>query len=191
MEELGIEGAWLFTPEIHKDDRGNFCEWFRADLVKEVSGLQFEIPQANFSESNFGVIRGIHFSNSKLGQAKYITCLTGKIKDVIVDVRVNSITFGQHIVIELDSANRKSILIQSGLAHGFLSLENNSRVCYLQTSEYDPEYELSIFPLDPMLGIEWNFPEESMIVSQRDRTSPLLESLKDRSLLPKFIKKGF
>lgn len=187
VEKLGLKGAWLFTPEIHKDTRGDFYEWFKADLIKEVSDLQFDISQANFSESNFGVIRGMHYSLSKLGQAKYLTCTAGKIRDIILDIRINSKTFGRHIVVDLDSKFRKSVLIPSGLAHGFLSLANNSRVCYLQTSNFDPDYEFSIFPLDPSLQIEWNFPAESMIISDRDRNSPTFKTLKEQNLLPELV----
>jgi dTDP-4-dehydrorhamnose 3,5-epimerase len=187
MEELGIEGAWLFTPEIHKDDRGNFYEWFRRDLAHKATGIDFETSQVNISESQFGVIRGMHYSIAKQKQAKYVTCIAGRIRDVILDVRVNSKTFGKHIIVELDSLSKRSVLIQPGLAHGFLSLENNSRVCYLQTTKYDPQSEFSIFPLDPSLKINWNFPLDSMIIAERDNSAPVLNSLRDKKMLPDSI----
>lgn len=187
IEELGINGAWLLSPDIFKDNRGEFYEWFRSDLARKATGIDFEVSQANISESQLGVIRGMHFSISKQKQAKYITCIAGRIRDVVLDVRVNSKTFGKHIIVELDSVNRSTILIQSGLAHGFLSLEDNSKVCYLQTSNYDPENEFSIFPLDPSLKIDWNFPLDSVIISERDRSSPVLKSLKDKNILPELL----
>ena len=88
MEPIGIGGAWTFTPAVHRDDRGDFLEWFRAGELSESLGYWPETAQANCSVSRRGVIRGIHFASVPPGQAKYVTCVSGAVLDVVVDIRV-------------------------------------------------------------------------------------------------------
>ena len=90
MEPISIGGAWTFTPAVHRDDRGYFLEWFRAGELAESIGYWPQTAQANCSVSRRGVIRGIHFSAVPPGQAKYVTCVSGAVLDVVVDVRVGS-----------------------------------------------------------------------------------------------------
>ena len=94
---LGIEGAWLAESQVWSDERGFFREWFKAEDVKSVTGRDFGIEQANISLSSLGTLRGIHYSIAPRGQAKWITCVSGSIKDVIVDIRPASQTFGNWV----------------------------------------------------------------------------------------------
>src|ERR1700761_1849606 len=94
MTPLDLDGAWLFTPAIHQDRRGSFHEWFSNTALETHLGRRLQIAQANCSVSRLGVIRGIHFGDVPPGQAKYVTCVSGAIHDVIVDIRTGSPSFG-------------------------------------------------------------------------------------------------
>jgi dTDP-4-dehydrorhamnose 3,5-epimerase len=108
LKPLGIEGAWLAESPVWSDDRGFFHEWFKSADVKNVTGRDFGIEQANISQSQRGVIRGIHYSLAPQGQAKWITCVNGSIRDVIVDIRPNSPTFGNSVHVDLDGQDGKA-----------------------------------------------------------------------------------
>jgi len=103
MEPLGIPGAWAVTPRIHTDARGSFHEWFRSSELTSVLGYRPDVSQANCSVSQRGAMRGVHFADVPPGQAKYVTCVTGAIMDVVVDVRVGSPTFSQWAALRLDT----------------------------------------------------------------------------------------
>lgn len=172
LSPLGIEGAWLFTSPIHTDERGFFREWFQLDVLERTTGRSFSIAQSNISKSKKGVVRGIHFNTSTQGQAKWITCTSGSIWDVVVDIRPNSPTFKKWVARELSAHDGKSIFISEGLGHAFLALEDDSVVTYLLSSPYAPESEFSINPKDPDIGIEW--PLRDLQFSSRDQSAPSL-----------------
>ena len=109
MEPISIGGAWTFTPALHRDDRGYFLEWFRAAELSESLGYRPEVAQANCSVSRRGVVRGIHFASVPPGQAKYVTCVSGAVLDVIVDVRVGSPTYGRWEAVRLDDTSRRAV----------------------------------------------------------------------------------
>ena len=180
MEELGIKGAWLARSPVHEDDRGIFSEWFKSSDIESKTGRPFKVAQANMSMSNKGVIRGIHFNTSKIGQGKWVTCVAGSIWDVVVDIRPDSKTFKKWIGTELKHGRGEAIFISEGLGHSFISLEDNSVVTYLMTSQYSPEDEFGVHPLDPDLAIEW--PIRDSRLSVNDASAPslqkALESLK-------------
>ncbi len=181
-EPLDIEGAWLMTPVIHGDDRGSFLEWFRSETFAEAVGHPFRLAQANCSVSARGVLRGIHFADVPPGQAKYITCVSGRILDVIVDIRAGSPTFGQWASAVLDSASRTAVYLSEGLGHGFAALEDGSTVVYLCSEGYAPEREHEIHPLDPALGIDWQVADPQL--SPKDSAAPNLAEALDAGLLP-------
>ena len=101
ISQLVVDGVWLVESPVWNDDRGLFREWFKAAEVKSATGRDFGIEQANISLSSAGTLRGIHYSIAPRGQAKWITCVSGSIQDVIVDIRPESKTFGQWIDVEL------------------------------------------------------------------------------------------
>src|SRR5882757_9596675 len=102
VTELAVPGAFVLTPQKHRDDRGMFCEWFREDLLGEIAGRTLHPVQANFSVSRRGALRGVHFADVPPGQAKYVSCPSGAVLDVIVDVRVGSPTFARWDSVLLD-----------------------------------------------------------------------------------------
>jgi dTDP-4-dehydrorhamnose 3,5-epimerase len=184
LTPLGIEGAWLVESPVWSDNRGFFREWFKAEDVKSATGRDFGIEQANISLSSAGTLRGIHYSIAPLGQAKWITCVAGSIRDVIVDVRPNSKTFGKWIQVDLNSNTGKSTFVAEGLGHGFLALEDNTTVAYLLSNPYSPEEEFEINPLDSSLGINWNYDLRELKISEKDKNAPTLTERLAQGKLP-------
>ena len=131
MDSLGIDGAWIFTPHIHRDGRGYFHEWFRGAELSHYLGYKFGLSQANCSVSRAGVIRGIHFTEVPPGQAKYVVCASGAILDVVVDLRVGSPTFARWKAVQLDDETRRAVFICEGLGHAFVALSAQATVMYL------------------------------------------------------------
>ena len=184
LTPLGIKGAWLAESPVWRDDRGLFREWFKSVDIKDATGRNFEIEQANISLSSAGTLRGIHYSIAPRGQAKWITCVSGSIKDVIVDVRVDSKSFGKWIEVELSGDSGKALFISEGLGHAFLALEDNSTVAYLVSTPFSPTNEFEINPLDPEIGITWGANLEDLKISSKDLNGPSLESLRSIGKLP-------
>jgi len=182
--ELGIQGLWEFEPKVFGDDRGAFHEWFKAGVFKEVVGHDLTLSQANLSVSSQGTVRGIHYAQVPVGQAKYVKCVSGSVLDVIVDIRVGSPTFGQHVAVELSPANNKSLYLSEGLGHAFCALEDNSTFVYLCSTNYAPDREFEINPLDEALGIEWPFPIEELKLSPKDLAAPTLAEAMNLGNLP-------
>ncbi len=184
MESLTIKGAHVFTPEIHGDDRGAFLEWFKEDQVAAATGHGMKLAQANCSISSRGVLRGIHFADVPPGQAKYITCVSGTILDVVVDLRTGSPTFGQWDSVELNDRTRKAVYLAEGLGHGFLTLSESATVVYLCSEPYNPGHEHGIDPFDAALGIDW--PLSSFSLSAKDEAAPSLAEALEAGLLPAY-----
>jgi dTDP-4-dehydrorhamnose 3,5-epimerase len=182
---LGIEGAWLAESPIWSDERGFFREWFKTENVNQEVGHNFNVEQANISSSVKGTLRGIHYSLAEKGQAKWVTCVSGLIKDVIVDIRPNSKTFRKWIEVELSGTSGNSILIGQGLGHGFVSLAEASVVAYLVSSPFSPTEEFEINPLDLALGINWGLAIKELKISDKDRNAPTLEERSKEGKLPK------
>lgn len=163
-ESLTLNNCFIIETPVLEDIRGTFREWYWQE------DFPHEIAQGNFSSSMLGVIRGLHLNISQPGQAKWITCFSGEINDVIVDVRPNSSTYLKHEIVNLNANSGKILSIPAGIAHGFVSLRENSFVSYLVSSKYDPINEVGINPLDQDLGIDWGI--ANPIISEKDRSAP-------------------
>jgi len=183
VRELDIAGAWEITPRLHPDSRGLFFEWLTDRGFTGLAGHRLDVRQANCSVSAAGVLRGLHFAQLPPSQAKYVTCVSGSVFDVVVDIRVGSPTFGRWDAVELDDRNHKSVYISEGLAHGFLALQDNSTVMYLCSSEYDPQREHTIAATDPALAIDWPTGHD-LVISDRDAQAPTLDEVRAAGLLP-------
>jgi dTDP-4-dehydrorhamnose 3,5-epimerase len=186
LTPLGIDGAWLAESPVWSDDRGFFREWFKSADVKTAIGRDFVIEQANISLSSAGTLRGIHYSIAPRGQAKWITCVSGSIQDVVVDIRPYSKTFGQYVEVELMSASGKAVLISEGLGHGFLALENNTAVAYLVSTPFSQLDEFEINPLDEKIGIKWSMDLHSLKISGKDQDAPTLAERLAQEKLPRW-----
>jgi dTDP-4-dehydrorhamnose 3,5-epimerase len=184
LSPLGIKGVWLVESPVWSDDRGFFREWFQSEQIKKATGRDFGIEQANISLSSTGTLRGIHYSIAPRGQAKWITCVSGSIKDVIVDIRSNSPTFGKWIEVELNGDSGQAVFISEGLGHGFLALQDNTAVAYLVSSPFSPTDEFEINPLDEKIGINWGIDMNDLKISDKDKNAPALEERLAEGKLP-------
>ena len=187
LTPLGIEGAWLAESAVFKDERGYFREWFKREEILESTGMDFSVQQANHSKSKKGVVRGIHYSLAPGGQAKWVTCTSGTILDVIVDLRPNSSTFKKIEYIELNDDGDRSVLLGSGLGHGFISLTDETCVAYLINRPYSPMYEFGLHPFDTEVKIDWHLsliPQTEVTISEKDSSAPDLTTLMNTGKLP-------
>ncbi|WP_428343268.1 dTDP-4-dehydrorhamnose 3,5-epimerase [Mycobacterium sp.] len=183
VRELDIAGAWEITPKVHADSRGLFFEWLTDWGFTDIAGHRLDVRQANCSVSAAGVLRGLHFAQLPPSQAKYVTCLSGSVFDVVVDIRVGSPTFGRWDAVVLDHRSHRSVYISEGLAHGFLALQDHSTVMYLCSTAYRPDREHTISPTDPALGIDWPSGHD-LVISDRDAAAPTLDEVHAAGLLP-------
>lgn len=165
-----IAGVYIITPEPREDKRGYFARVFaKEELVKQ--GIPFSIVHINRSLTvEKGTIRGLHYQRHPKSEDKIITCLSGKIFDVIVDLRHNSKTFGQWVGEVLDPIRKKMMLVPKGCAHGFQTLKKNTVVEYFVTAYYAPSYEEGVRYNDPFFDINW--PIKNAIVSDKDGSWP-------------------
>lgn len=184
FRELSVPGAWEITPQVHRDERGTFTEWFTESAFGAMTGHRFDLRQANCSVSAAGVLRGLHFAQLPPGQAKYVTCVRGAVFDVVVDIRVGSPTYGQWDSVLLDDIDHRSTYISEGLAHGFVAMQDQSTVMYLCSSPYAPQREHTIAATDPAIGIEWPLPAAQLLLSGRDAEAPSLAEVRESGLLP-------
>jgi dTDP-4-dehydrorhamnose 3,5-epimerase len=182
FEKMGIEGAWITHSQPHSDVRGTFKEWFRSDASLRETKFEFNVKQSNVSTSKIGVIRGIHYSLHPSGQWKWITCVSGSVFDVVVDIRPDSPTFKSNRTVNLSEHNGLGVLIQGNLGHAFQAQSENAIVAYNLNSVYAPEYEYEINPLDDSLKIEW--PISDSIISAKDLAAPSLDQRKSQLELP-------
>lgn len=181
---LGIEGVWVAESPIWSDDRGFFREWFKTADIEEATGRSFGIEQANISHSSKGTLRGIHYSIAPRGQAKWITCVSGAIKDIIVDIRPDSSTFGQWVEVELRGNSGKAVFISEGLGHAFIALEDNTTVAYLVSTPFSLTHEFEINPLDEKIAVNWGIQLSELKISDKDKKAPTLEERLVEGKLP-------
>ena len=184
LEPLSIDGAWVITPRTHRDARGGFLEQYRHDRLAEAVGRPLRLAQANTSISAYGVVRGVHVSDVPPGQAKYVSCPSGAVLDVIVDLRMGSPTYGRHETVRLDDAEHRAVYLAEGLGHGFCALTDGAVVTYLCSQTYAPERDRAVHPLDRDLGIAW--PVSAPLLSPRDAGAPSLAEAAERGLLPDY-----
>ena len=163
----------VLEPVVHRDERGFFAETFRADALSD-AGIDDVWVQDNQARSQRGVLRGMHFSVEP-GQAKLVRCARGRVLDVVVDVRAGSPTFGRWEGVELDDERGVQVYVPVGFAHGYLVLSETADVVYKCSAYYDGAKERGIAWDDPEVGIAW--PAGEKIVSDRDRSAPLLSQL--------------
>ena len=178
IKATSFEGLIEIFPDVFVDDRGWFCEFYKEETFRK-NHLHYSFVQENQSFSKKGVIRGLHFQQQPYAQAKLVTVLTGKVLDVVVDLRPASRTFKQKYYCLLESSKRNMLLIPEGFAHGFAALED-SIFFYKCSIVYNRESEAGIRWDDPELKIDWNI--ENPTVSAKDSELPPLAALLENSV---------
>jgi len=176
IEETHLKGCFIITPTIFSDDRGYFIESFNRRNFLEILGIDISFVQDNQSKSSTGVLRGLHFQKGDFAQAKLVRVIKGKVLDVCVDIRKDSSTFGESFSIILDEISQKQLFIPRGFAHGFLVLEDQTIFSYKCDNYYNKESESGIIYNDKFLNIDWNIPENEIILSEKDRDLPTFEN---------------
>ena len=157
----------VYRSKINRDDRGFFYRTFCGNDIIDILGAEFKIQQINLSyTSNKGTVRGLHFQKSPYSEDKLIRCLSGKIFDVLIDVRKNSSTYLKQYTFNLEAHDGRMIHVPKGFAHGFQALEDNTQLLYIHSQEYRKEFEDGLNVLDPSLSIEWPLVADN--ISSRD-----------------------
>jgi dTDP-4-dehydrorhamnose 3,5-epimerase len=171
-----IKDLVIIQPKFHGDDRGYFMESFKESwFEKHFPDIKF--LQDNESQSDFGVLRGLHFQNAHYSQTKLVRVIQGKVLDVAVDLRKDSATYGQHESIILSAENKTQFLVPQGFAHGFLVLSETAIFSYKVDNVYAPEYDAGLLWNDPTLGIDWGMSENDIKFSAKDAVQPKLHEL--------------
>ena len=166
--KTAIEGVYVIEPKVFEDARGYFFEaWKQGEFVANIGKVDF--VQDNESKSSFGVLRGLHYQRGEFSQAKLVRVISGRVLDVAVDLRRNSPTFGQHVMVELSGENKRQFFIPRGFAHGFLVLSDEAIFTYKVDNAYAPQAEASILWNDEQLSIEWPLGENQLLLSEKDK----------------------
>lgn len=173
--ETPIKDVLIIEPKVFGDDRGFFLESWNDATFKEL-GLDWTFVQDNHSRSAKGVLRGLHYQNPN-PQGKLVRVVTGSVFDVAVDIRKGSPTFGQWTGVHLSAANKRMFWVGPGLAHGFLSLEDNTDFLYKCTSIYSPKDEQALMWNDPQVGIEWPLDGIEPTLSAKDQVAQTLDQI--------------
>ncbi len=171
----GFRDLLILEPKVLGDARGYFMESYNRNTMREL-GIDVEFVQDNQSRSSRGVFRGLHFQRPPHAQTKLVRVLSGRILDVVVDLRHEEPTYRKHFTIELSDENKKQLLVPKGFAHGFLVLSDAAEILYKCDEFYHPASDGGIHyrsaEIDwPDLGVEF-------LVSEKDGKLPTLEQLK-------------
>jgi len=171
-----IEGLILIQHNSWEDSRGAFMEMYNKELFAE-NGIREQFVQDNLSISHKGVLRGLHAQAGVHAQGKLVRVLKGRVWDVAVDIRLGSPSYGQHQVMELSADQHVSFWIPQGFLHGFLCMEDDTLFTYKVPGQYDTLGELGVRYDDPGLGISWPKLDIPYIISDKDRSLPLLKNI--------------
>lgn len=168
-----ISGLILLELDAYNDPRGFFQELYQLDRYKEF-GIATNFVQVSHSRSARNVLRGLH-AQTKPAQAKLVMVTRGKVLDVVVDVRADSKTFGQHETFEISEENHRQLYIPEGFLHGFVVLSDLADFVYFMNGKYHKEGEIGVAWNDPELNVSWNI--DAPIISERDQKNPSFASI--------------
>lgn len=170
-----MDGLIILKPKPIKDSRGYFIETFNKKNLKTLNNINF--VQENESNSHKGVIRGLHYQSPPFSQSKLVRCVQGKVLDVALDLRKNSITYGQTLSTILSQQNKEQLFIPKGFAHGFIVLSESAIICYKVDNYYRPESEGGVLWKDKDLNIDWILEEDKIFVSEKDKNLPTFKKI--------------
>lgn len=176
--ETKLKGCFILEPKIIQDERGYFMESFNEKIFQEGIGQKVTFVQDNQSFSTKGVLRGLHYQCGEYAQAKLVRVLQGKVLDVAVDLRPNSETYGQYEAVLLSGENQTQFFVPRGFAHGFLVLSETATFFYKCDNFYNKESEGGLIYNDETVNINWNYPLEELLISEKDQVLPNLEMAK-------------
>lgn len=172
LQKTPLKDCFLLKPHVFQDERGVFYETYNQNVFEKITGLKVNFVQDNQSVSSKGVLRGLHFQNGEMAQAKLVRVVKGKVLDIVVDIRKNSETFGKSFSVVLDDVENLQLLVPKGFAHGFITLSEQSIFSYKCDNFYDKSSESGIIYNDATLGLDWHLPKEEFIISEKDLQLP-------------------
>jgi dTDP-4-dehydrorhamnose 3,5-epimerase len=180
MKEINLlPNVKILKTSIHSDYRGYFTELYSTNWNEELAN--FKVVQVNFVHSKLkNTLRGLHFQKGDYSQGKVITCISGSIMDVIVDINPESDYYKHHCKITISSDNMESIFIPKGYAHGYLTLSDNVQVIYMVDNMYNPLNEVTLNYKDFNLDINWGVEEENLTLSQKDKNGISLAEMEEK-----------
>jgi dTDP-4-dehydrorhamnose 3,5-epimerase len=170
--------CYSIEPKVIYDERGYFMESFNERTFQDGVGQNVHFVQDNQSFSTKGVLRGLHYQTGKYAQAKLVRVIDGEVLDIVVDIRPDSKTYGEKVSIVLSAENKKQLFIPRGFAHGFVVLSEKATFFYKCDNFYNKESEGGILYNDPEINIDWQFSEQELIVSEKDKVLPTLKNAK-------------
>ena len=171
-----LKDCFIIEPKIFFDQRGYFIESYNKNTFENGIGQSINFLQDNQSHSSKGVLRGLHYQTGEHAQAKLVRVLHGEVLDVVVDIRLESETYGQHVSVLLSAENQLQFFVPRGFAHGFLVLSETATFFYKCDNFYNKDSEGGLMYNDPKLGIDWQFSAENLIISEKDQVLPNLEN---------------
>ncbi len=169
-----MRGLFLIEPNVFGDNRGYFFESYNKKIYERLGLSNYHFVQDNESKSGKNILRGLHFQKPPYTQAKLVRVVIGAVIDVVVDLRKNSSTYGEHFKAEINDHNKHMLLVPHGFAHGFLTLEDNTIFQYKCDNFYNISSEGSILWSDPVLNIDWGIKDP--VVSEKDKSAPLFSN---------------
>lgn len=172
IHPTNLRDCFIVEPQVYEDHRGCFFESFNKKVLEERLGRTLNFVQDNHSHSGFGVLRGLHFQEGEHAQAKLVRVVQGSVLDVVLDLRPQSPTYCKHIKVSLSAANRKMLFIPRGMAHGFITLEDDTIFLYKNDNYYHRDSERGFRYDDPDLAIDWEFHGNKFILSDKDLAWP-------------------
>lgn len=169
-----LDEVVIIEPRVYADSRGYFFESFsQKEFEEKVCKTTF--VQDNESKSTYGVLRGLHFQKMPHAQSKLVRVVKGKVLDIAVDIRKGSPTFGKSVAAELSEENKLQFFVPRGFAHGFVVLSDEAIFQYKCDNYYAPQSEGGLLWNDPALNIDWVVNEKEILLSEKDKTNPLLK----------------
>lgn len=183
---LKVEGSLEFTPTVFDDDRGLFVSPFQEPAFVAATGRRlFAVAQTNHTRSRRGVVRGVHYTATPPGSAKYVYCARGEALDIVVDLRVGSPTFGHWDAVLLDQRHFRAMYFPVGVGHAVVALADDTVMSYLMSTSYRGEDERTLSVLDSELGLP--IPDDiDPVLSERDRAALTLAEARAGGVLPEY-----
>jgi dTDP-4-dehydrorhamnose 3,5-epimerase len=177
FKETKLKGCFIIEPALFNDARGLFYECYQKDKFENQLGKKVDFVQDNVSISKKGVLRGLHFQTRIHAQAKLVQVIKGEALDVVVDLRKESPSYGDHFKIRLTENDNKLLFIPKGMAHGFLALEDDTVFVYKCDNYYNKASEAGIIYNDIDLGVDWEYPSERILLSEKDQQLSTFKAL--------------
>ncbi|TYP75735.1 dTDP-4-dehydrorhamnose 3,5-epimerase [Paenibacillus methanolicus] len=178
VQPLSLHGAALLVQKPIADNRGSFARTFCGRTLAE-HGLSFRMAQCNEAFNKHArTLRGMHFQRPPHGEEKIVNCVQGKLYDVIVDLNLDSPTFGKWVGVTLSADDGQSLFVPKGFAHGYQTLTENTVIQYMVSEYYTPSHESGVRWNDPFFGIEWPFTED-LLLSEKDRSWTDFDKMRD------------